>query len=126
MSPESDSEQRSVELRSPTERGWWLKTRCPNDPVSIVFRPEVGSEDAESESVVRGPFRAMLVQHEGRMAVVQVFLTYVVGGHLVDVDTADGESRVLLPASVGLERDLGTAAPGCFAVARVQAARDGD
>jgi hypothetical protein len=64
----------------------------------------------------------MLVAHEGRMSVVQVFLDGVVGGHIVDLDTADGESRVILPTRAALDRALGTSVAGCFAVARVQLA----
>jgi hypothetical protein len=58
------------------------------------------------------------------MVVVQVFLDGIVGGHLVDLDTADGESRVILPVRAELERALGTSAAGCFAVASVQVVDD--
>jgi hypothetical protein len=59
------------------------------------------------------------------MAVVQIFLDGVVGGHIVDLDTADGESRVILPARAELDRALGASVAGCFAVARIQLA-DGE
>jgi hypothetical protein len=124
MGPDSGKRDRTVELQSPTERGWWLRTRRPDDAVSIVFRPEANSPSAPGDhrGPEHGPFRAMLVAHEGRMSVVQVFLDGVVGGHIVDLDTADGESRVILPTRAALDRALGTSVAGCFAVARVQLA----
>ncbi len=126
MGPESGKRDRTVELLSPTERGWWLRTRRPDDAVSIVFRPEAEplAVSADHDGPACGPFRAVLVAHEGRMAVVQVFLNGVVGGYIVDLDTADGESRVILPVRAELDRALGTSIAGCFAVARVQLADD--
>jgi hypothetical protein len=128
MGPGSGRRQRTVELLSPTERGWWLRTRRPDDAVNVVFRPE--AEDSSGSSTddahAQGPFRAILVAHEGRMAAIQVFLDGVVGGYIVDLDTADGESRVMLPTRAEINRGLGTSAAGCFAVARVQLIDDED
>lgn len=126
MGPESGKQDRTVERLSPKERGWWLRTRRPDDAVSIVIRPEADSRAAADGQHGRAdcPCRAVLVAHEGRMAVVQGFRDGVVGGHLGDRDTADGESRDILTVRAERDRGLGTSIAGCVAVARVQLADD--
>jgi hypothetical protein len=94
--------------------------------VNIVFHTEEGYEvgPGSPAATSRGPFRSQLVAHDGRMSSVQVFLDGVVGGHIVDLDTTDGESRVIFPERGALDRALGTAASGYFAVAAEQVVMD--
>lgn len=117
-----------MELTSSAERGWWLRTRRPDDAVSTVFRVE-GEPEADcpdSGALNRGPFNGLVVGHEGRMTVVQVFLDGVVGGYIVDLDTADGESRVVSRLPLEVARAIGSSVAGYFAVATSQVATDED
>jgi len=127
MKSESGSPEGTVELRSATERGWWLHTRHVGDMVNMIFRVERANDQAEfrQDASTRGPFEGEVVTHDGRTCAVQVCLKDVIGGYIVDIDTADGESRVIFPAKHQLDHAVGSTA-GYFAVADLQLANSDD
>lgn len=126
MGQDSAGSESSIQLETPAERGWWLRTRRPDDPVRVSFCLEAGEGTGGSAGPRLGPFRAIMAQHEGRMAAIQVFIQGVVGGYIVDIDTADGESRVIDPVRAELDHALGTSASGYFAVDTAQVAGNED
>lgn len=128
MSSEPNQAGRRIELLSAAERGWWLRTRRPDDAVRVMFCCEAESSDpCEQESpYMRGPFRSSFLGVKGRMASVQVMLEGVIGGYIVDIDTADGESRAIRAEAAGLERAVGTDTTGFFIVSSTQFTSDED
>jgi hypothetical protein len=113
----------TIRLRTEKERGRWLTDRHRGDFIDVLYAPDAsfaGTLDYDANASPRGPFRAEVVTHEGRVIAVQISVPGVIGGYMTDLRSADGESGLCHPDRSGLTDGLSTNAPGYFVVSEVQ------